>query len=216
MRQHMIRKVYDPIVHMGKGIYIGSLQNPVSPQPISQKKGSPYRGVFVVNPMRGGEMNRILVSEEDMKKIKELREIVITSEGKVIGRRQGGSIPSLEYCIFGEQVRHIEHMDGNLMDFRRENIRKINPNNGQCAVKHLTETKGYWNMSFEGSTRALISLCIYDDPAQSWEKLVKRVSEIKGRPLEETDACLKEFERRGMLGYHEDAVWKEYKNVCIN
>lgn len=210
MRAYAAKQTYDPVVKAGRGRYLGGFRNPVS-RPIVGAGGQPYCMVFVLNPMNGDEIDRVLVSEEDVEKIGALQEIVITNSGEVIGRRAGSRVSSLEYYLFGEQLRHIAHINGNLLDFRRMNIRKTKQGkNGQCALEQLAEIKGYWNMSFDGSTRALISLCIRDDPSQSWEKLVKRVSEIKGCPLDETTACLKEFERRGMLGYHENAVWKEW------
>ena len=57
-------------------------------------------------------------------------------------------------------------------------------------------------MEFGGSTRALISLCIRDNPKQSWKKLVKTVSEMKCCSEDEADTKLREFQKHGMLGFH--------------
>lgn len=81
---------------------------------------------------------------------------------------------------------------------------------GKFTIEDISQTEGYWNTSYEGSTRALISLCIRDNPNQCWDELVKTVSEIKNCPLQETEQHLREFQERQMLGYHEGPDWKEW------
>ena len=66
-------------------------------------------------------------------------------------------------------------------------------------------------MEFGGSTRALVSLCIRDNPKQSWKKLVKTIAEMKQCSEDEANMKLKEFQERGMLGYHNKAgAWEAW------
>lgn len=70
MRIRVARRMYDPVVAAGEGTYYGNLVNP-----ISESMGEPpYRIVFAINPLKSGEIDKVLVSEEDVDKIKQLRE----------------------------------------------------------------------------------------------------------------------------------------------
>lgn len=67
-------------------------------------------------------------------------------------------------------------------------------------------------MRFGGATRTLISLCIRENPKQNWYELVKKVAEMKNCPADEVNMKLKEFQKLGMLGYHnEKGVWEKWK-----
>lgn len=207
MRLRTAKQTYDPIINAGKGAYIGQLRNPVS-QPIRQKKGKPYCDVFVMNPMNSNEIDRVLVSEEDIERLSEMQETAITCKGEVIVRSRGRQ-KTLEYFLFQAHARGVTHINGNLLDFRRENIYLENLKNKE----ELANTIGYWNMSFDGSTRALISLCIRDNPNQGWAELVQKVAELKNCPIEETNVKLKEFLEQDMLGYHEGPFWKNWEGI---
>lgn len=65
-------------------------------------------------------------------------------------------------------------------------------------------------MRFDGSTRALVSLMIRDNPKQDFDTLVSAVADIKHVPEREARANLEIFREKGMLGYHEGPDWKEW------
>ncbi len=208
MKLEKAKQVYDPIVKAQRGRYFGDLKNPVS-KPLTGTHGI-YRTVFVFNPMED-IVDRVLISEEDVQKVLELREISITEKGEVYSRKNDKRHSSLEFFLYHELSRNIAHINGNVLDFRRENISVIKPDEcGKYAVEDVPKPTGYWNMSFEGSTRALISLCIRDNPNQCWDELVKTVSDLKNCPMHETEQYLREFQNMGMLGYHEGPNWKEW------
>lgn len=164
----------------------------------------PYRIVFAINPLKSGEIDKVLVSEEDVDKIKQLREIAIYPNGNVITRKIGkNSTTPLVYYLTKEYARYIEHKNDNPLDFRRENIiflRKETPREGV----------GNWDMRFGGATRTLISLCIRENPKQNWYELVKKVAEMKNCPMDEVNKKLKEFQELGMLGYHDQGNWRKW------
>ena len=58
-------EMYDEIVLKGTGQYMGSLRNPVS-KLRSGPQGRRYNAIYVVNPIEGGEISRVLVSHEDL------------------------------------------------------------------------------------------------------------------------------------------------------
>lgn len=214
MKLEKAKQVYDPIVKAQRGRYFGDLKNPVS-RPFVGAHGKVYRTVFVRNPLNGDDIDRVLISEEDVPKLDQLLEIAITSKGDVIGRKKRDKNSthqvSLEFLIYGEFPRNIVHINQNMLDFRRTNICKIKPlEKGKFTIEDISQTEGYWNTSFEGSTRALISLCIRDNPNQRWDELVKTVSDLKNCPVKETEQHLREFQERQMLGYHEGSDWKEW------
>lgn len=200
MRIRVARKAYNPVVEAGQGAYYGNLLNP-----ISEPMGNPmYRIVFAINPLKSGEIDKVLVSEEDVDKIKQLREIAIYPNGNVITRKIGkNSTTPLVYYLTKEYARYIEHKNDNPLDFRRENIiflRKETPREGV----------GNWDMRFGGATRTLISLCIRENPKQNWYELVKKVAEMKNCPMDEVNKKLKEFQELGMLGYHDQGNWRKW------
>ena len=202
MRIRVARKMYNPVVEAGQGAYYGNLVNPIS----ESMGDTPYRIVFAINPLKSGEIDKVLVSEEDVDKIKQLREIAIYPNGNVITRKIGkNSTTPLVYYLTKEYARYIEHNIDNPLDFRRENIiflRKETPREGV----------GNWDMRFGGATRTLISLCIRENPKQNWYELVKKVAEMKNCPMDEVNKKLKEFQELGMLGYHnEKGVWEAWE-----
>lgn len=110
MRIRVARRMYDPVVAAGEGTYYGNLVNPIS----EQRGDLPYRIVFTINPLKSGEIDSVLVSEEDVDKIKQLREIAIYPNGEVITRKVGkNSATPLVYYLTGEQARYIEYKNGN-------------------------------------------------------------------------------------------------------
>lgn len=110
---------------------------------------TPYRIVFAINPLKSGEIDKVLVSEEDVDKIKQLREIAIYPNGNVITRKIGkNSTTPLVYYLTKEYARYIEHKNDNPLDFRRENIiflRKETPREGV----------GNWKLGLVTNRRAL-------------------------------------------------------------
>ena len=157
MRIYRAKQIYDPIVKAQRGKYIGDLKNPVS-RPFVGAHGKVYRTIF----------------EEDLPKLDQLLEIAITSKGDVIGRKKRGKNSthqtSLEFLLYGEFPRNVVHINQNVLDFRRMNICKIKSfENGNFVIEDISQAEGYWNISFDGSTRALISLCIRDNPNQCWD-----------------------------------------------
>lgn len=205
MRIRVARRMYGQFVAAGKGACYGELINPVS-----EVRGEPpYRTVFTVNPMENFEISEVLVSEEDMEKIQQLQEVLINVNGEVLARRKDGNTPTLEYYLTKVQTRYVEHK-GSLLDFRKENIQITKK--GYDEQTDSGQEIGYWNMDFGGATRALVSLCIRENPNQSWHKLVKLVAEMKNCPIDEANIKLKEFRELGMLGYHnEKGVWEAWE-----
>lgn len=129
MRIRVARRMYGQFVAAGKGACCGELINPVS-----EVRGEPpYRTVFTVNPMENFEISEVLVSEEDMEKIQQLKEVLINVNGEVLARRKDGNTPTLEYYLTKVQTRYVEHK-GSLLDFRKENI--------QITKKRVRRTDG--------------------------------------------------------------------------
>lgn len=214
MRTYRAKQSYDPIVAAKRGKYFGDLKNPVS-RPFVGAHGKVYRVVYVMNPMNGEDIDRVLISEDDVRKVLELREISITEKGEVHSRKNNKNHSSLEFFLYHELSRNIAHINGNILDFRRENISVIKPDkDGKYILEDIPKPTGYWNISFDGSTRTLISLCIRDNPNQCWSQLVKTVSEIKNCPIQETEKYLTEFKNQNMLGYHDGSEWKEWTGSC--
>ena len=78
-------EMYDEIVLKGTGQYMGSLRNPVS-KLRSGPQGRRYNAIYVVNPIEGGEISRVLVSHEDLPQVLKLRSIFIQDNGEVMGK----------------------------------------------------------------------------------------------------------------------------------
>ena len=212
MRSRKSRGQYEQIVQSKRGHRMGTLQNPVSRLSLGAG-GRKYCSVFVVNPMRSNRIDRLFVSEEDLPKLMEMREIVITVSGEVVVRSSHGRKSTMEYFLYGEPPRLLKHLNGDPLDFRRRNIcvAKKTKGNDYLPPEKSEGMVGFWDMRFEGATRALVSLCIRDDPEQNWFALVKKVAEIKGCPEEEVERQLTKFEEQGMLGYHVGGEWKEWR-----
>ena len=191
MRIKVARKVYAKVVNSGQGGYIKGFINPVS-EPIGEPA---YRNIFVVNPMESGEISAVMVSDEDIEKVLETKEVTINNKGIVVARVEKDNKRVLSGIILGEPARDILFKNLNPLDLRRENLYVL-------GTLQKDGTEAFWNMDFGGSTRALVSLCIRENPNQSWRKLVKTVAEIKGCPEEEANTKLKEFQERRMLGFH--------------
>lgn len=201
MRIREAREVFYKIVSSGQAEYIEGFINPVS-EPIGEPA---YRNIFVVNPMECDEISAVMVSEEDMEKVLKAKEVCINNKGIVMARMEKENKRVLGGIISGEPAQNVLHKNLNPLDLRRENLYVLGslPKNG-------TE-EGFWNMEFGGSTRALVSLCIRDNPKQSWKKLVKTIAEMKQCSEDEANMKLKEFQERGMLGYHNKAgVWEAW------
>ena len=211
MGKHKDKKDFDEIVQTKVGKYVYKLQNPISRCNFFGKGGQGYRILYAVNPLKSGKIDNIWVPEDAIELLKDYTEVVIRPNGEVRALKDKSNGATLGWIIYHIPRRYIVHLDGNPLNFRRENIH----DNRKMVNRGMTE-KGYWDMSFVGSTRALISLIIRDSPNQSWEKLVATVADIKGVPLQEAERKLKEFAAADMLGYHlRETYWdgKAYQEV---
>lgn len=197
MGKHKEKKNFDEIVQSGAGKYIYKLQNPISRCDFFGKGGQGYRILYAVNPLKSGKIDNIWIPEDAIEQLKDYTEVVIRPNGEVRALKDKSNGATLGWLIYHIPRRYLIHLDGNPLNFRRENIH----DNRKMVNRGMAE-KGYWDMSFVGSTRALISLIIRDNPKQSWEKLVTTVADIKGVPLQEAERRLKEFAAADMLGYH--------------
>ena len=198
MRKKTAKALYGSVIGSGSGKLVYNLLNPISRQAWSGSGGRMYRAIYVVNPMDGGAISRLQISEEDVSKLDGLSQIIISdTTGEVRAVRENGGVVFFGWWLYKIHAKHIVHLDGNPLNFRRENI-----HDSREAVNQGKTDKGYWDMSFVGSTRALISLIIRDNPRQNWEKLVATVADFKGVPLQEAERRLKEFAAADMLGYH--------------
>ena len=197
MGKHKEKKDFDEIVQSHVGKYVYNLQNPVSRGGFAGKGGQMYRLVYAVNPLKSGTIDRIAIPDDAVELLRDYSQVVIRSNGEIRAIKDNSNGATLGWLIYKIPARYIVHLDGNPLNFRRENIH----DNRKMVNRGMTE-KGYWDMSFGGSTRALISLIIRDNPKQSWEQLVATVADIKGVPLQEAERRLKDFAAADMLGYH--------------
>lgn len=206
MRKKTAKALYGSVIESGSGKLVYNLLNPISRQAWSGSGGRMYRAIYVVNPMDGGTISRLQISEEDVSKLDGLSKIIISdTTGEVRAVRENGGVEFFGWWLYKIQAKHIVHLDGNPLNFRRENI-----HDSREAVNQGKTDKGYWDMSFVGSTRALVSLMIRDNPKQDFDTLVAAVADIKHVPEREARANLEIFREKGMLGYHEGPDWKEW------
>ena len=206
MRKKTAKALYGSVIESGSGKLVYNLLNPISRQAWSGSGGRMYRAIYVVNPMDGGAISRIQISEEDVSKLDGLSKIIISdTTGEVRAVRENGGVVFFGWWLYKIHAKHIVHLDSNPLNFRRENI-----HNSREAVNQGKTDKGYWDMSFVGSTRAMISLIIRDNPKQDFDTLVSAVADIKRVPEREARANLEIFREKGMLGYHEGPDWKEW------
>ena len=197
MGKHKEKKDFDEIVQSHVGKYVYNLQNPVSRGRFAGKGGQMYRLVYAVNPLKSGTIDRIAIPDDAVELLRDYSQVVIRPNGEIRAIKDNSNGATLGWLIYKIPARYIVHLDGNPLNFRRENIH----DNRKMVNRGMAE-KGYWDMSFVGSTRALISLIIRDNPNQSWEELVATVADIKGVPMQEAERRLKEFAAADMLGYH--------------
>ena len=197
MGKHKEKSDFDEIVRSHVGRYVYDLRNPISRNAFSGKGGQMYRLVYAINPLKSGSIDRIAIPDDAIGLLKDYTQVVIRPNGEIRAIKNNSNGATLGWLIYRIPARYIVHLDRNPLNFRRENIH----DNRKMVNRGMIE-KGYWDMSFVGSTRALISLIIRDSPNQSWEKLVATVADIKGVPLQEAERRLKEFAAADMLGYH--------------
>ena len=197
MGKHKEKGDFDEIVRSHVGRYVYDLRNPISRNAFSGKGGQMYRLVYAINPLKSGSIDRIAIPDDAIGLLKDYTQVVIRPNGEIRAIKDNSNGATLGWLIYKIPARYIVHLDGNPLNFRRENIH----DNRKMVNRGMIE-KGYWDMRFGGSTRALISLIIRDNPKQSWEQLVETVADIKGVPLQEAERRLKEFAEADMLGYH--------------
>lgn len=169
MGKHKEKKDFDEIVQSHVGKYVYNLQNPVSRGGFAGKGGQMYRLVYAVNPLKSGTIDRIAIPDDAVELLRDYSRVVIRPNGEIRAIKDNSNGATLGWLIYKIPTRYIVHLDGNPLNFRRENIH----DNRKMVNRGMTE-KGYWDMSFVGSTRALISLIIRDNPNQSWKKLVAK------------------------------------------
>ena len=211
MRKKTAKTLYGSVIESGSGKLVYNLINPISRNAFNGKGGQMYRLVYAINPLKSGSIDRISIPDDAIGLLKDYTQVVIRPNGEIRAIKDNSNGATLGWLIYRIPVRYIVHLDGNPLNFRRENIH----DNRKEVNRGMTE-KGYWDMSFVGSTRALISLIIRDNPKQSWEQLVATVADIKGVPLKEAERRLKEFAAADMLGYHlRETYWdgKVYQEV---
>ena len=211
MRKKTAKTLYGSVIESGSGKLVYNLINPISRNAFNGKGGQMYRLVYAINPLKSGSIDRISIPDDAIGLLKDYTQVVIRPNGEIRAIKDNSNGATLGWLIYRIPVRYIVHLDGNPLNFRRENIH----DNRKEVNRGMTE-KGYWDMSFVGSTRALISLIIRDNPKQSWEQLVATVADIKGVPLQEAERRLKEFAAADMLGYHlRETYWdgKVYQEV---
>ena len=211
MGKHKEKSDFDEIVRSLVGRYVYNLQNPISRNAFNGKGGQMYRLVYAVNPLKSGTIDRIAIPDDAVELLRDYSQVIIRPNGEIRAIKVNSNGATLGWLIYRIPARYIVHLDGNPLNFRRENIH----DNRKMVNRGMTE-KGYWDMSFVGSTRALISLIIRDNPKQNWEQLVATVEDIKGVPLQEAERRLKEFAAADMLGYHlRETYWdgKAYQEV---
>lgn len=207
MRKKTAKALYGSVIESGSGKLVYNLLNPISRQAWSGSGGRMYRAIYVVNPMDGGAISRLQISEEDVSKLDGLSQIIISdTTGEVRAVRENGGVVFFGWWLYKIHAKQLVHLDGNLLNFRRENI-----HDSREAVNQGKTDKGYWDMSFVGSTRALISLIIRDNPKQSWEQLVETVAELKNVPEREAQEKLQLYREKRLLGYRDETGWKEWK-----
>lgn len=170
-----------------------------------------YRLVYVVNPLKSGMIDRIAIPDDAIELLKDYTQVIIRMDEEVRVVKDKSNGATLGWLLYKIPRRYLVHLDGNPLNFRRENVH----DNRKMVNRGVTE-KGYWDMSRGGSTVALLSLVIRDDPKQSWEQLVATVADLKQVPKDEADRKLKEYAAKGSLGYPvRETYWdgKAYQEV---
>lgn len=211
MGKHKDKKNFDKIVQSKVGKYVYKLQNPISRCNFFGKGGQGYRILYAVNPLKSGKIDNIWIPEDAIEQLQDYTEVVIRPNGEVRALKDKSNGATLGWLIYHIPRRYLVHLDGNPLNFRRENVwdNRKEANQGE-------QNRGYWDMTRGGSTVALISLVIRDNPRQSWEQLVATVADLKHVPKEEADRKLKEFGSKGWLGYPvRETYWdgKAYQEV---
>lgn len=153
MGKHKEKSDFDEIVRSHVGRYVYNLQNPISRNAFNGKGGQMYRLVYAINPLKSGLIDRIAIPDDAIGLLKDYTQVVIRPNGEIRAIKDNSNGATLGWLIYKIPTRYIVHLDGNPLNFRRENIH----DNRKMVNRGMTE-KGYWDMSFVGSTRALISL----------------------------------------------------------
>lgn len=196
MGKHKEKSDFDEIVRSHVGRYVYNLQNPISRNAFNGKGGQMYRLVYAVNPLKSGTIDRIAIPDDAVELLRDYSQVVIRPNGEIRAIKVNSNGATLGWLIYKIPTRYIVHLDGNPLNFRRENV--WDNRKESCQGE---QNRGYWDMTRGGSTVALISLVIRDNPRQSWEQLVATVADLKQMPKEEADRKLKEFAAKGWLGY---------------
>ena len=196
MGKHKEKSDFDEIVRSHVGRYVYDLRNPISRNAFNGKGGQMYRLVYTVNPLKSGTIDRIAIPDDAVELLRDYSQVVIRPNGEIRAIKDNSNGATLGWLIYRIPARYIVHLDGNPLNFRRENVWDSRKESCQGA-----QNRGYWDMSRGGSTVALLSLVIRDNPRQSWEQLVATVADLKQVPKEEADRKLKEYAAKGLLGY---------------
>lgn len=211
MGKHKEKSDFDEIVRSHVGRYVYDLRNPISRNAFNGKGGQMYRLVYTVNPLKSGMIDRIAIPDDAVELLRDYAEVVIRPNGEVRALREKSNGATLGWIIYKIPRRYLVHLDGNPLNFRRENVWDSRKESDQGE-----QNRGYWNMTRGGSTVALLSLVIRDNPKQSWEQLVATVAGLKHVPKEEADRKLREYAEKGWLGYYlRETCWdgKAYQEV---
>ena len=122
MRKKTAKALYGSVIESGSGKLVYNLLNPVSRQAWSGSGGRMYRAIYVVNPMDGGAISRLQISEEDVSKLDGLSKIIISdTAGEVRAVRENGGVVFCGWWLEKIHARHLLHLDGNQLNYRRQN-----------------------------------------------------------------------------------------------
>ena len=81
-----------------------------------------YRLVYVVNPLKSGMIDRIAIPDDAVELLRDYAEVVIRPNGEIRAIKDNSNGATLGWLIYKIPTRYIVHLDGNPLNFRRENI----------------------------------------------------------------------------------------------
>lgn len=112
---------------------------------------------------------------------------------------RGKEAKRVKAAIYGKQ--RANPINGDNLDLRRENMNVITPKPARPKRDIMSPGRksGYWDLSPNGSTWAVLSQCINDDPSQSLQAIIRNVADTKGVTLEEASERLTELLENGDL-----------------
>lgn len=111
MRKKTAKALYGSVIESGSGKLVYNLLNPISRQAWSGSGGRMYRAIYVVNPIDGGAISRLQISEEDVSKLDGLSKIIISdATGEVRAVRENGGVAFLGWWLYRIHAKHMVHI----------------------------------------------------------------------------------------------------------